>query len=69
MIMKEIAILDVTDKKRLVLSIGEYKGDERIDLRQNILIDKNYIPTRKGITFNVEWIDRFIEMIEKLRSE
>ena len=67
--MKEIGQLDVTDRKRLVLSIGEYRGEERIDLRQNVLVDKEYIPTRKGINFNSEWIDKFIEMIEKLKDE
>lgn len=66
--MKELAVLDVTDRKRLVLSIGEYRGEERIDLRQNVLVDKEYLPTRKGINFSVEWIDKFILMIEKLRN-
>ena len=66
--MKEIAQLDVTDRKRLVLSIGEYRGEERVDLRQNVLVDKEYIPTRKGINFNSEWIDKFIEMVEKLKD-
>jgi len=67
--LKKIGQLDVTDRKRLVLSIGEYRGEERIDLRQNVLVDKEYIPTRKGINFNSEWIDKFIEMIEKLKDE
>ena len=67
--MKEIGQLDVTDRKRLVLSIGEYRGEERVDLRQNVLVDKEYIPTRKGINFSVEWIDKFIEMVEKLKDE
>ena len=67
--MKKIAELDVTDRKRLVLSIGEYRGEERIDLRQNVLVDKEYIPTRKGINFSVEWLDKFLEMIEKLKDE
>ena len=67
--MKKIGQLDVTDRKRLVLSIGEYRGEERVDLRQNVLVDKEYIPTRKGINFNSEWIDKFIEMIEKLKDE
>jgi len=66
--LKEIAQLDVTDRKRLVLSIGEYRGEERVDLRQNVLVDKEYIPTRKGINFNSEWIDKFIEMVEKLKD-
>ena len=66
--MKEIAQLDVTDRKRLVLSIGEYRGEERVDLRQNVLVDKEYIPTRKGINFSVEWVDKFLEMVEKLKD-
>jgi len=66
--MKVISELDVTDRKRLVLSIGEYRGEERIDLRQNILIDKDYIPTKKGINFSSEWIEKFIDMVDKLKD-
>ena len=66
--MKEIAVLDVTDRKRLVLSIGEFRGEERVDLRQSVLVDKDYIPTKKGINFNSEWIDKFLEMVEKLKD-
>ena len=66
--MKELAILDVTDRKRLVLSIGEYRSDERVDLRQYVKVKDEYIPTRKGINFSVEWLDKFIEMVNKLRE-
>lgn len=66
--MKELAVLDVTDRKRLVLSIGEYRGEERVDLRQSVLVDKDYIITRKGINFSAEWIDKFLEMINKLKD-
>ena len=66
--MKEIAVLDVTDRKRLVLSIGEFRGEERVDLRQSVLVDKDYIPTKKGINFNSEWINKFLEMVEKLKD-
>jgi len=66
--LKEIAVLDVTDRKRLILSIGEYRGEERVDLRQSVLVDKEWILTRKGINFSTEWIDRFVEMIEKLKN-
>ena len=66
--MKEIAFLDVTDRKRLVLSIGEYRGEERIDLRQSVLVDKDWILTRKGINFSTEWTEKFIDMIEKLKN-
>jgi len=67
--LKEIGQLDVTDRKRLVLSIGEYRGEERVDLRQNVLVDKNFIPTKKGINFSSEWIDKFIAMVNKLKDE
>ena len=66
--MKEIAVLDVTDRKRLILSIGEYRGEERIDLRQSVLVDKEWILTRKGINFSTEWTDKFLEMVEKLKD-
>jgi len=66
--LKELAFLDVTDRKRLVLSIGEYRGEERIDLRQSVLVDKDWILTRKGINFSTEWTEKFIDMIEKLKN-
>jgi len=66
--MKVISQLDVTDRKRLILSIGEYRGEERVDLRQSVLVDKDYIPTKKGINFNSEWINKFLEMVEKLKD-
>lgn len=67
--MKKIAVLDVTDRKRLVLSIGEYRGEERVDLRQNVLVDKDYIPTKAGINFSSEFIEKFILMVNKLKDE
>ena len=66
--MKEIDVLDVTDNKRLILSIGEFRNDERIDLRQYVKVKDEYIPTRKGINFSVEWIDKFIAMVNKLKD-
>ena len=68
--MKKIGQLDVTDRKRLVLSIEEYRGVERVDLRQYIKNnDDQYIPTKAGVSLNPEWIDKFIEMVEKLKDE
>lgn len=68
--MKQIGELEITDNKKLILSIGEFKGDERIDLRQYIKIkdDGQYIPTKKGINFNSEWVEKFIGMVEKLKE-
>lgn len=67
--MKQIAQLDITNNKRLILSIGEYRGIERIGLRQYVKAGSEYIPTKKGINFNSEWLDGFMKMVEKLRDE
>jgi len=68
--MKQIGQLDVTDNKRLVLSIGEFRGVERVDLRQYVKLKDSdeYVLTRKGINFAAEWIDDFVKMIEKLKE-
>lgn len=52
--MKQIGQLDVTDDKRLILSIGEFRGVERVDLRQYVKPKEGdeYIPTPKGINFS-----------------
>lgn len=68
--MKKLDELDITDNTKLVLSIGEYRGQQRVDIRTLVkLKDKEeYIPTKKGINFNAEWVDGFIKMVEKLKD-
>jgi len=66
--MKQLAELEITDNKKLILSMGEFRGSERIDLRQFIKVDDKYIATKRGINFDAEWLDGFVEMIEKLRD-
>ena len=67
--MKVIDELEITDDTKLKLSIGEYRGSERVDLRQYYKIDNEYKPTKRGINFNSEWIDKFIAMVNKLRDQ
>ena len=68
--MKEIGTVDITDSSRLVLSVGEFKGKPRVDIRTYMkLKDKDeYVPTKKGINFSADWIDSFIEMVKKLED-
>ena len=66
--MKELGQLDVSDSKRLILSIGDYRGDERVDLRQYVKVEDKYIPTPKGVNFNSEWLPDFIKLIRKLEN-
>lgn len=67
--MKQGAQLDVTNNKRLILSIGEFRKDERIDLQQYVKVNGEYISTKKGVNFNAEWLGKFVKLIEKLRDE
>ena len=68
--MKQIDKLDITDNKRLILSVGEFRGSQRVDLRTYVkLKDKDeYIQTKKGINFNAEWVDDFVKMVEQLKD-
>ncbi|MBA7568056.1 hypothetical protein ES695_13865 [Candidatus Atribacteria bacterium 1244-E10-H5-B2] len=67
--MRQLAELEITDNKKLILSIGEFRGSERIDLRQFIKVDDKYIATKKGINFDAEWLDDFVKMIKRLEDE
>jgi len=67
--MKVIAQLDITDAKRLVLSISDFRGSERIDLRENYLNKEgSYNPSKRGINFHSEHLEGFVEMINKLND-
>lgn len=66
---KIIGHLDITDAKRLVLSVSDFRGTERIDLRENYLNrEGEFNPSRRGINFNSEWLDGFVKMINKLND-
>jgi hypothetical protein len=66
--MKLLDEFDVTDRMKLRLQVGEYRDQERIDLRQYIKVDDEFIPTKKGINFSSEWLDKFFLMVDKLRD-
>ncbi len=67
--MRNVGYLDITDTKRLVLSISEFRGVERIDLRENYLSKEgDYNPTRRGVNFNSEWLPGFVKLINKLND-
>lgn len=67
--MREIGHLDITDSKRLVLSISDFRGTERIDLREHYLNkDGNYGYTKRGVNFSSEWLPAFVKLINKLND-
>ncbi|MBA7499844.1 hypothetical protein ES704_02593 [subsurface metagenome] len=67
--MKEVSHLDIADNKRLVLSISQFRGAERIDLRENFLNKEGtFNPSKRGINFNSEWLEDFVKMVNKLND-
>ena len=66
--MKVLDEFDITDRTKLRLQVGEYRDQERIDIRQYIKVDNEFIPSKKGINFSSEWLDKFFSMVDKLRD-
>jgi hypothetical protein len=69
--MRVIDEFDISDNQKLRCQVGEYRGSERIDIRQYIKVggDDEFKPTKKGINFNREWIDNFLSMVDKLKDD
>ena len=67
--MRIIDEFDISDSQKLRCQVGEYRGSERIDIRQYIKTDDDFKPTKKGINFNAEWLDNFISMVDKLKDD
>ncbi|GAJ10236.1 unnamed protein product [marine sediment metagenome] len=67
--IKEIGHINITDSKRLVLSISNFRGSERIDLREHYLNkDGNYGHTKRGVNFNSEYLEDFVLLISRLND-
>lgn len=67
--MEKIGEILITDNKKLVLSIGEYRGEERIDIRTYVLTEKGWIITAKGINMHSEYLEAFVELVMKLNEK
>ena len=52
------------------IALNEYKGKEYIDIRQHFKADSgDYLPNKKGVTFNPEVIDEVIEGLKSLKGK
>jgi len=67
--MRIIDEFDISDNQKLRLQKGDWRGSERIDIRQYIKGADDLKPTKKGINFNAEWLPDFIKMVKKLENE
>jgi len=54
--------------KKLVLSIGEFRGEDRIDLRTYVQTEKGYIATKAEVNMHAEHLEALVELIMKLNK-
>lgn len=67
--IKEIGHIDISDAKRIVLSTSNFRGSERIDLREHYINKEGgYNPSRRGVNCNSEWLEALVNLINKLND-
>jgi len=67
MIVKEI---NKSSTEKIMIALREFKGREYIDIRQHFKNkSEDWIPTKKGVTFNPEVIDEVIEGLKALKDK
>jgi hypothetical protein len=67
-----IAKLDKNSAEEIRFSFAEWNGKRYLDIRVWIKADpdegKAELPTKKGIRFNLELLDEFIEILQKINA-
>lgn len=62
--------IEINEREKIRVTIVEYKGREYINFRIYFLNSKSvWHPTRKGVTLNVELIDKVIELLKTASRE
>jgi hypothetical protein len=58
-----------TGTETVKVSIGEWKGKTKVDVRVHYLAeDLSWQPTKKGVTFTPEGLDKAIELLIEARE-
>lgn len=64
---KEVDI-EKRENEIIRISLREYKGHDYVDVRQYFRGEgEEFLPTKKGVTFNPELIDEVIEALQSLK--
>ncbi|MBA7480865.1 hypothetical protein ES707_16328 [subsurface metagenome] len=67
--IKEIGHIDISDSKRIVLSTSNFRGSERIDLREHYINKEGaFNPSKRGVNCNSEWLEALVKLINKLND-
>ena len=67
-----IAKIDKNSAEEIRFSFAEWNGKRYLDIRVWVKADpeegKGELPTKKGIRFNLELLDEFIEILQKINA-
>lgn len=61
--------IELTEAVSINVAISEYKGDNRLDIREYVKSSKYSGPTKKGVNLPVYKLDKLIESLQELRAE
>lgn len=68
--LAEERVLRITDGTSLVFSISKTKdGDPHVDIRTHVHTDKYDGPTKRGVNFNIEFLEDFRHILEIIDEE
>jgi hypothetical protein len=66
--MENVIDIEKRDTEIIRISLKEYKGHDYVDIRQYYKSDDGeFLPTKKGVTFNPELIDEVIDALRSLK--
>jgi hypothetical protein len=66
--MDNVIDIEKRDTEIIRISLKEYKGHDYVDIRQYYKSDDGeFLPTKKGVTFNPELIDEIIDALRSLK--
>lgn len=62
--------LERSETERLIVESSEFKGRELVSLRIYFLSkEEEWLPTKKGVTFNRDQLDEVIGFLTKIKAE
>ena len=68
--LAEERVLRITDGTSLVFSVSKTKdGDPHVDIRTHVSTDKYTGPTKRGVNFNIEFLEDFRQILEIIDEE
>jgi hypothetical protein len=63
-------VIQKNDKAQIQVSVSNYKGKDYVHIREYYLSESNtWLPTKKGVAFDVSFLDQVIYELTALRNK